>query len=36
LEMIQTSKTHKKGIESQVTSHSENPTLQITIAELDG
>jgi hypothetical protein len=27
LEMSQTLETHKKGIESQVTSHSENPTL---------
>jgi hypothetical protein len=31
----QTSKTHKNEIESQVTFHSENPNLQITIVKLE-
>jgi hypothetical protein len=36
VESSQTSETHKKGIESHVTSYSENPTLQITTVKLDG
>jgi len=35
-ESSKTTKTHKKGVESHVTSYSENSTLQITIVKLDG
>lgn len=35
-EVSKTSETHTRGVESQVTSLSENPTLQITTQKLDG
>jgi hypothetical protein len=34
LKMLETNQ--KKGVESQVTSHCENPTLQITTVKVDG
>jgi hypothetical protein len=34
--MSETNKTKGEGVESQVTSHYENPTLQITTVKLDG
>ena len=35
-EVSKTSESHTRGVESQVTSLSENPTLQITTQKLDG